>query len=618
MNPTEMNLTAVLKPIFSALLICFAFTLSGQISPGELVSPHAQLEGMLNCTKCHVLGDKVSNEKCLECHKEIKSLVDQDKGYHASSEVEGKECVSCHSDHHGKNFQIIRFDTEKFNHALTGYKLTGAHQKLDCNECHNNDKIDSYELKKKKYTYLGLKTECISCHQDVHQKTLSTDCASCHNTDKFAPATLFEHNKSDFVLKGKHKEVDCKKCHQITFINNAVFQKFADVPFKSCANCHEDVHNNQFGQNCKECHTEEGFNVFVGKSSFNHNQTDFPLLGKHAKVDCASCHHLSGNNAAANVFQDYRGKDFHDCITCHKDVHETKFGLDCKKCHTEDSFQKILHPDLFDHDLTGYALEGKHETVDCKKCHKTKMIDPVAHDRCMDCHEDFHKGQFVRDTHKPDCKDCHNINGFAGSSFTIEKHNEGPFPLEGAHLATPCIACHMKNEKWTFRDIGKKCVDCHSDIHEGFLDEKYYPQKSCNQCHSSEGWVQVSFDHLLTGFELQGKHQQALCVACHKPDTSTIGGSKRIPFTGLKPECISCHDDIHERQFEVAGATDCKRCHKFEAWKPSNFDHNTARFVLDGAHKNVTCVKCHKADVVEGKAVTKYKLEKFECVDCHK
>jgi nitrate/TMAO reductase-like tetraheme cytochrome c subunit len=148
------------------------------------------------------------------------------------------------------------------------------------------------------------------------------------------------------------------------------------------------------------------------------------------------------------------------------------------------------------------------------------------------------------------------------------------------------------------------------------LNEKYYPQKSCNQCHVADSWAQVAFDHNLTGFELEGKHEKATCVACHKPDITPAPA--QVSFTGLKPECISCHDNVHEDQFEVEGVTDCKRCHAFEAWKPSNFDHNTARFVLDGAHKKVSCDGCHKEEIVEGKSVIQYKYEQFECATCHK
>lgn len=600
------------------LFLFFLFhTTYAQISPGELARGHAHLEGMLSCTKCHDLGDKVSNTKCLDCHKEIKTRTDQNKGYHASAEVKGKDCFSCHSDHHGRNFQIIRFDAEKFDHQLTGYKLTGAHVKQDCISCHKDERIESADLRKKEKTYLGLKTDCISCHKDVHKNTLSTnDCASCHNTESFAPAALFDHAKTKFPLKGKHKDADCRRCHEVTFTNSALFQNFADVPFNSCVVCHEDVHKGQFGTNCKECHTEESFNVFIGKSSFDHNTTRFPLSGKHQKVDCASCHQLDVNTRPETVFQDFKNKDIQNCITCHDDIHETRLGTDCRQCHTTESFQKILNRNDFKHELTGYTLEGKHVEVDCKKCHETKMTDPLEHNRCADCHEDFHKGQFITATQKPDCRDCHNEMGFSGSLFTVEQHNEGAFPLEGAHLATPCFSCHKTEEDWSFRNIGLACIDCHEDVHEGLISEKYYPQKACGQCHVPDAWASISFDHTLTTFALEGKHNTINCVSCHIPDT-TSETKTQIGFLGRKTDCVSCHDNIHDRQFEKDGVTDCRRCHAFDAWKPGTFDHSTARFVLEGAHKNVECIKCHKEEVVEGRKVVRYRLEEFECATCH-
>lgn len=598
------------------MLMGVAILTRAQISPGDLTRAHAHLEGILSCTKCHVLGDKVSNDKCLDCHKEIKSRVDQKKGYHASSEVTGKDCFACHSDHHGRNFDIIRFDTEKFNHQLTGYKLTGAHQELDCRACHKDELIESSDLRKKEETYLGLRTDCAACHKDVHQKTLSTDCASCHNTASFAPAALFDHAKTDFPLKGKHKEVDCKRCHEVTFSNSALFQRFAGVPFNQCTACHEDVHNGNFGTNCKQCHSEESFSMAIGNNAFNHNQTGFPLIGKHRTLDCASCHDVGGRVQASNAFQDYKGKDFHACTVCHEDVHETKFGSDCRQCHSETSFQTLLNPDKFNHTLTGYVLEGKHATVDCRKCHETKMTEPLAHAQCIDCHDDYHKGQFIVNASPPDCRECHTVDDFSGSLYTIERHNTSPFPLVGAHIATPCIECHLEKEEWSFRNIGKRCVDCHVDVHEGFLSEKYYPQKACEQCHTPEVWAEVNFDHVRTGFELSGKHKSTSCNGCHVPEEPMEQG-KKIVFTGLKTDCAGCHDNIHERQFEVEGITDCKRCHGVIAWKPSQFDHQTARFKLEGAHKNVECRECHKDELVEGKVVVKYRLEQFECASCH-
>jgi len=86
------------------------FQVTAQISPGALSNTHAYLEGVSNCTKCHDVGNKVTRQKCLTCHQIIKTNILARKGYHASPEVSGKECVVCHNEHHGRNFQIIRFD----------------------------------------------------------------------------------------------------------------------------------------------------------------------------------------------------------------------------------------------------------------------------------------------------------------------------------------------------------------------------------------------------------------------------------------------------------------------------------------------------------------------------
>ena len=113
------------------------FRMTAQISPGDLSNPHSNLEGLSNCTRCHVLGNKVSSEKCLVCHTEIKDRLTQQQGYHASADVKGKECFACHSDHHGKNFQLIRLDIAKFDHNLTGYALSLPHARKQCSDCHN-------------------------------------------------------------------------------------------------------------------------------------------------------------------------------------------------------------------------------------------------------------------------------------------------------------------------------------------------------------------------------------------------------------------------------------------------------------------------------------------------
>ncbi len=116
-------------------------------------------------------------------------------------------------------------------------------------------------LNRKRKLISGLKSDCLSCHEDYHQQTLSSSCLNCHNPESFKPAAKFNHNSARFQLNGKHKTVDCLKCHKKEIINGKTFQEFRGVLFNNCTSCHKDPHQNQFGQNCRQCHTEESFNT---------------------------------------------------------------------------------------------------------------------------------------------------------------------------------------------------------------------------------------------------------------------------------------------------------------------------------------------------------------------
>ncbi|MBL6964637.1 MAG: cytochrome C [Bacteroidetes bacterium] len=533
-NSDPMRNWLILLAVFLAFLGGCKF--STPISPGELAIPHAALDGTSNCTQCHTLGKKVSNNKCLDCHSEIKERIDQKKGYHNSAEVKGKKCYTCHSDHHGKEFEIIHFETEKFDHVLTGYELIGAHSKKKCNECHKSDFITGQKIKEKKKTYLGLQTDCLTCHEDYHQNTLASNCSDCHTQETFKPASKFGHTKTKFPLIGQHLQLDCVKCHAMKTRQGDTFQEFAGIPFDNCNSCHTDVHDN-------------------------------------------------------------------------------KFGKDCQNCHSEESFHQIRNANEFDHRQTQFALSGKHTYVSCKKCHKTALTDPLKHQYCYDCHTDYHKKQFVKNGIPPDCNECHTVNGFSESNYTVEKHAFSVFPLEGAHLKTSCSACHKKGTNWSFKYIGNKCKDCHDNIHKNLISEKYYPDENCKKCHSNNDWKEIEFNHAITNFTLSGVHKSQSCRSCHF--NLKITGGLAQKFSGLSSSCAACHTDIHFRQFERNGIVDCSECHDFNDWHASKFNHNDAAFKLDGKHQNVACAKCHK-EVKEGQNIfTLYKIKDYRCEACH-
>ncbi len=601
------------------LLLLLAVITEGwsQISPGDLTSAHAKLEGMSNCTECHVIGEKVSNAKCLDCHKEIKSLINKNEGYHASAGVVKKDCFACHSEHHGRKFDMIHFDEKSFNHKDAGYVLEGKHNQIDCKSCHKPDFITDSDLKKRSNTFLGLDQECLSCHEDFHQKTLSNDCLSCHSMDGFKPVTKFDHNKTDYPLIGKHKEVDCKECHKITTRNGKEFQVFEGTAFADCKSCHSDPHNNQLKGNCAQCHNELSFNGFIGKGNFNHNITGFNLKGSHKSIDCFTCHTKSKN--PLSVFQDNLAAEETNCIACHEDKHEGKYGDNCAKCHSEESFLALKDMDFFDHSVTDYALEGRHLEVDCRKCHLERFSSPIDFSACKNCHDDYHRQEFEKNGISPDCVNCHSLEkGFEYSMYTLEEHQATAFPLKGAHTATPCFACHISedDERWTFRDMGSSCIDCHEDFHQGVLDEKYYGSASCESCHINDSWATVNFDHARTDWKLTGGHTKIKCSDCHF-EISEKGGIISQKFSNLDKDCASCHANVHNDLFAVKGVTDCNRCHVTESWFPKKFDHGKTKFPLEGQHAKIDCKACHEITNGKGEVSVVYKINKLECIDCH-
>ena len=141
-----------MKKIFFFVSISLIFTAKSfaQLSPGELSKAHANLEGLSNCTKCHELGDQVRKEKCLSCHKEIKQLIKNNRGYHSSAEVKRRDCWKCHSEHNGRNFQVVKFDENKFDHSKTTFGLKGKHADIKCDECHNSKFISDKNISKEK------------------------------------------------------------------------------------------------------------------------------------------------------------------------------------------------------------------------------------------------------------------------------------------------------------------------------------------------------------------------------------------------------------------------------------------------------------------------------------
>jgi hypothetical protein len=167
--------------------------------------------------------------------------------------------------------------------------------------------------------------------------------------------------------------------------------------------------------------------------------------------------------------------------------------------------------------------------------------------------------------------------------------------------------------------------------------------------------ITVPFDHLATGFELDGVHRDLPCESCHinavfkgtprSCGTCHITGSpynatpKTATHIQTTNKCEACHNtiafrpDIHFDHREVLGACvschngktaqgegpthpptsqNCSACHSVMSWNPTtSVDHTQIPLAVSGF-----CIICHNGTQAMGKSPT-HIATSLECGDCH-
>lgn len=504
-----------------------------QISPGPLHRSHAFLEAVENCNRCHDRDSDRMRTKCLQCHTEMQSRVEAGKGLHSQSEF--RDCENCHVEHHGREFDLIfwKDGEQAFDHSLTGYELRGKHAKTACRDCHRqefNKELERLLSRQKDFarTYLGLDTNCVSCHLDEHRDQLSRECARCHTFDGWVPAPGFDHGTTKFALTGRHATTACGRCHiKVEDRKSSVdreYLQFAQVRHENCNECHKDAHEGRFGLRCEGCHNTSGWSVSA-TVGFDHGKTRYPLEGRHKQVACDKCH-LPG--------QPKRGLKFQACRDCHPDRHKGEFadrirGGDCEECHSVAGFSPARFT-IEQHQSTRFALREAHLGVPCNACHGESPGNMSAREgqytwssmRCRDCHADVHQGQLGRYVEREGCEYCHSEAAWSTVRFP---HDSTAFPLTGKHAVLACASCHRGDTTATdirrlqFGPLRRDCEICHQDIHRGqFVVADTIPGIRCDRCHTPSGWQATLFDHnTMSGYRLDGAHTKVPCAGCHKP-----------------------------------------------------------------------------------------------------
>lgn len=218
-------------------------------------------------------------------------------------------CSSCHNTTSWTN-------VSSFNHAITGFTLTGVHATTPCTQCH----IDN------NYNLTIQPNDCgnSACHLTQWNSTQTLGgavpnhvaarfpismCSSCHDTISWADGK-FDHSTTGWPLTGGHVVPTpggvqaCTDCH----VNNNYSLTAANT---ACYGCHLAQWNSTqtlggsipnhiaagYSTTCDSCHTTSNW---LG-ATFDH--TYFPI--PHHNSVCNDCHQVSTDYSSFT------------CINCH-------------------------------------------------------------------------------------------------------------------------------------------------------------------------------------------------------------------------------------------------------------------------------------------------------------
>lgn len=337
----------------------------GRIDHEKTSFPLRDAHRQVTCDACH-FGPKYDGTptKCVGCH--------MPDDIHLGAR--GEDCGNCHS--------VVDWKTAKFDHAKeTGFALRGRHASITCAVCHTSGSFKD-----------PLPRTCHECHaaDDAHAKRLGEKCGDCHGNTVWDPADFDHDTRTKFALAGAHAKIGCHACHTATVAK----QKIGS----DCIACHraEDAHGGAIKESCDSCHGLEAWKTDV---HFDHDLTDFPLLGMHVIVSCAQCHMSKAFVGSAR-----------ECVGCHAaaDVHKGGLGRDCAGCHSSNSWQVWE----FDHGKTGFPLTGAHVRTKCSECHRQPAGQVKLPTDCGSCHreDDIHLGQYGAQ-----CQRCHTTITFKGA-----------------------------------------------------------------------------------------------------------------------------------------------------------------------------------------------------------
>lgn len=276
----------------------------------------------------------------------------------------------------------------------------------------------------------------------------------------------------------------------------------------------------------------------------------------------------------------------------------------------------------FDHNKTGFILEGAHRVLRCDSCHFQGQFKGTPKD-CVQCHRNGGVAPGKTSSHVPTgstaCDACHRTASWNQGTF---RHLATQGVMQGA-----CTTCHNGNfvsanarTKPAVHPVtSAQCDSCHTTsawLPAGYTHANAVPGQ-CATCHNGIRATGKPADHIPT---------TASCDACHFAGTtfSTIAYSldivhQRMTGPMAAGNCSTCHNGAYiARGAQTKPAThipttaQCDTCHRStSSWATAAFDHSTA--VPPAAGR---CSACHNSSIALGKP-TSHIPTSAQCDTCH-
>lgn len=500
-------------------------------------------------------------------------------------------CDACHT---ADSWTMSR-DSASFSHSITRFDLEGQHEVIDCRQCHTS----------LEFSTLKSKTNCASCHLDIHQQSVGDQCNRCHTSESWMVNNIAEvHRQAAFPLLGAHAVAACSQCH--TSETDLRFDPLST----DCFSCHEadfastTSPNHQaagYSTDCIDCHRVDAFE-WTG-AGINHDF--FPLTKGHDITDCNRCHTTA----------DYSNTS-PECVSCHEadflatntpNHQEIGISTSCAECHTTDpGWMPAQYKEHDDKYFPIYSGAHNGEWDKCTDCHTTPGDYGVF--SCIVCHtnpgtDNEHDGVSGYTYSNKACLACH-PNGESDGAFD---HNNTNFPLTGAHTTTDCVKCHANG----YTGTPTACEACHTPDFQQSTNPNHVElglSNDCASCHTTDpDWMPATFANHNEFYALNGAHGDIAndCAACHNGD-----------YNNTPTTCVGCHQDDYNQTTEPSHtqlqfSDDCASCHTESAWVPSTFDHDNLYFpIYSGSHEGEwdQCVDCHTNPA---------NLKEYTCITCH-